>query len=191
MGLRRRLGYPQSLALGRLGQDNHATTDSGVSEPYVGAVEEAILTINPALTIVDISHDVARSGWSSPRSFFLLSYLSSRRTIYVGVVDPGVARNGALILVRGTTVLIDPTNGVVSLGFETMSCKLHSMDLGRLRWLPSKFPGFSRLPCAGAGLPAISASGSVIGLFVRPAYGTTTTGTWTTPLGRPSGVVSR
>jgi SAM hydroxide adenosyltransferase N-terminal domain len=167
MGLRRRLGYPQSLALGRLGQDNHATTDSGVSEPYVGAVEEAILTINPALTIVDISHDVARSGWSSPRSFFLLSYLSSRRTIYVGVVDPGVARNGALILVRGTTVFIDPTNGVVSLGFETMSCKLHSMDLGRLRWLRnSRFLEVAMRGCSASRYFRVGIGDRV---FVRPA----------------------
>lgn len=93
------------------------TTDFGLSDHYVGAMKGVIYNINPAATIVDISHNV--------QSFDLLdgaltiaqaySYFP-KDTIHVVVVDPGVGTSRKPILVNTADChFIAPDNGVLSL----------------------------------------------------------------------------
>ena len=93
------------------------TTDFGLSDHYVGAMKGVIHSINPAVTIVDISHNV--------QSFDLLdgaltiaqtySYFP-KDTVHVVVVDPGVGTSRRPILVNaGTHYFVAPDNGVLSL----------------------------------------------------------------------------
>jgi hypothetical protein len=93
------------------------TTDFGLTDHYVGAMKGVIYSINPAVTIVDISHNV--------QSFDLLdgaltiaqaySYFP-KDTVHVVVVDPGVGTSRRPILANaGNHYFVAPDNGVLSM----------------------------------------------------------------------------
>lgn len=92
------------------------TTDFKTGSPYVAAMKGVILSINPAATIVDITHDIppqnVRQGalalsqtveWFPPD------------TIHIGVVDPGVGSDRRIIYaqIHGQHFVV-PDNGLVS-----------------------------------------------------------------------------
>ena len=91
------------------------TTDFGNGSPYVAAMKGVILSINPAATIIDISHtvpaqDVARGAlvledttpWFPPE------------TIHVAVVDPGVGTARTILYARiGSQQYVAPDNGLL------------------------------------------------------------------------------
>ena len=67
------------------------TTDFGTGSPYVAAMKGVILSINPAATIVDISHAVPAQDIA--RGALVLEDTTPwfpADTIHVAVVDPGV-----------------------------------------------------------------------------------------------------
>ena len=66
-------------------------TDFGASDAYVAAVKGVVLGINPGVTIIDITHDVAPQDVRA--AAFLLASAAPyfpRGTVHVAVVDPGV-----------------------------------------------------------------------------------------------------
>lgn len=91
-------------------------TDFGPGSHYVAAMKGVLLTANPAIRIVDVTHAVApqniRQGaliladvgrWFPPH------------TIHVAVVDPGVGTDRGLIYARfGTQQYLAPDNGLLS-----------------------------------------------------------------------------
>lgn len=92
------------------------TTDFGPSSPYVAAMKGVILSINPAATLVDITHGVppqdVRSGAiilaDTTRSF-------PPDTVHVAVVDPGVGTSRKIVYLRvGSQQYIAPDNGLLS-----------------------------------------------------------------------------
>jgi S-adenosylmethionine hydrolase len=66
-------------------------SDFGLKDPYVGIVKAVVLGINPALRIVDISHQVAPQDVMGG-SFVLGSAFREfpPGTVFLAVVDPGV-----------------------------------------------------------------------------------------------------
>jgi len=92
------------------------TTDFGTGSPYVAAMKGVILSINPAATIVDVTHAIppqdVRHGalvldevtrWFHPG------------TIHVAVIDPGVGTERAILYARiGGQQYIAPDNGLLS-----------------------------------------------------------------------------
>lgn len=92
------------------------TTDFGLRDGYVAAMKGALLSINPNVTIVDVSHSV------SPRNVREGSFVlgSAYRyypggTIHVAVIDPGVGTSRRPLLLRGGGFyFIGPDNGVLS-----------------------------------------------------------------------------
>ncbi len=92
------------------------TTDFGASSPYVSAMKGVILSINPAVTLVDITHAVppqdVRAGalvladmtpWFPPA------------TIHVAVIDPGVGTRRKIVYARvGQQHYVAPDNGLLS-----------------------------------------------------------------------------
>ena len=92
------------------------TTDFGLADPYVAAMKGVILSLNPAATIVDITHQV-RPQQVAQAAFLLgqaLPYFP-RGTIHVIVVDPGVGTaRQALALATPEMLLVGPDNGVLS-----------------------------------------------------------------------------
>ena len=96
------------------------TTDYGTNDHLVGTLKGVLLKINPEVTIVDITHNVApfdlldgALAIGSAYSFF------PPRTIHVVVVDPGVGTDRRPLLVTaGNQYFIAPDNGVLSLVYE-------------------------------------------------------------------------
>ena len=92
------------------------TTDFGLNDPYAGVMKGVILTINPAATLIDLTHDIQpqniRQGsfvLSASRRFF------PPRSIHVAVVDPGVGTDRmAVLLVTPKASFLAPDNGLLS-----------------------------------------------------------------------------
>jgi len=97
------------------------TTDFGLKDPFVGAMKGVILSRNPDVRIVDITHDIpsydvleASIVIADACRFFPVG------TVHVVVVDPGVGSARRPIAVKGTgkaigQMFIGPDNGVFSL----------------------------------------------------------------------------
>jgi S-adenosylmethionine hydrolase len=92
------------------------TTDFGTASPYVAAVKGVILSINPVVRLVDLSHDIPPQDVRHA-AFFLASALPyfPSGTLHVVVVDPGVGTDRALLYLEtaGQRVLA-PDNGCLS-----------------------------------------------------------------------------
>ncbi|RLE81530.1 MAG: hypothetical protein DRJ51_03660 [Thermoprotei archaeon] len=90
-------------------------TDFGLRDPYVAIMKAVMMSINPRLSIVDITHEVSKYNVREA-SFILASAFKyfPKGTIHVVVVDPGVgtARKG-LIVKTNNYVFVGPDNGVL------------------------------------------------------------------------------
>ncbi len=91
------------------------TTDFGVGSPYVAAMKGVILSLNPAVTIVDLTHailhqDIREGAWT------LADFTPwfPKGTIHVAVVDPGVGTERRIIYARiGEQQYLAPDNGLL------------------------------------------------------------------------------
>ncbi|MDY6918429.1 MAG: SAM-dependent chlorinase/fluorinase [Chloroflexota bacterium] len=96
------------------------TTDFGVEDPYVAAAKGVILSINPHVTIVDISHSVQPQNIA--QAAFLLStvhHYFPKGTVHVAVVDPGVGtERRAVLLCTPSAYFVAPDNGILSYVIE-------------------------------------------------------------------------
>ena len=92
------------------------TTDFGDGSPYVAAMKGVILSLNPAVTLVDVTHRVPPQDIRY--AAVVLEEVSDRfpgGTVHVAVVDPGVGTDRALLFVRiGRQNYLAPDNGVLS-----------------------------------------------------------------------------
>jgi S-adenosylmethionine hydrolase len=74
------------------------TTDFGVSSPYVAAMKGVILSINPEVCIVDVSHSVPPQQVTAGAMVLdEVTRLFPPGTIHVAVVDPGVGTSRAIV----------------------------------------------------------------------------------------------
>lgn len=93
------------------------TTDFGTRDAYVGAVKGVILSINPDVRLVDISHDI------SPQDVMEAAYVLRDAAFYFPtdsihliVVDPGVGTPRRPIAARSSGHLfVAPDNGLIPL----------------------------------------------------------------------------
>jgi S-adenosylmethionine hydrolase len=89
------------------------TTDFGTASPFVAAMKGVILGINPAVRIIDLSHEIPPFDLRHA-AFFLAESLPyfPQETLHVIVVDPGVGSSRAVLHVRvaGQRLLV-PDNG--------------------------------------------------------------------------------
>lgn len=92
------------------------TTDFQEDDGYVAAMKGVILSINPDVKLIDISHRIAPHDIKD--AAFILSTVVSffpSGTIHLVVVDPGVGTGRkAVILNIGTAYFVAPDNGVLS-----------------------------------------------------------------------------
>ncbi len=92
------------------------TSDFGLADPYVAAMKAVILNISPAVTLVDVSHEVR------PQRLLQAVFITQgawpffpRGAIHMAVVDPGVGTNRrALTLITPEGAFVGPDNGVLS-----------------------------------------------------------------------------
>ncbi len=93
------------------------TTDFGAGSPYVAAMKGVMLGINPAVRLVDLSHEVGPQDVR--HGAVLLAETTTwfpAGTIHVAVVDPGVGTARRLLYARiGDQHYLAPDNGLLSL----------------------------------------------------------------------------
>ena len=95
-------------------------TDFGVNDEYVGIMKGVILSVDPLVIIVDITHHIA------PQDLIQAAYVIEsshayfpKGTIHIIVVDPGVGGERAIIaLERMGHIFLAPDNGVLTLLLE-------------------------------------------------------------------------
>ncbi len=95
-------------------------TDFGTKDPYTASLKGAILTINPKVDIIDITHDIP------PQDIFEAAFILKctykffpRDTIHIAVVDPGVGGSRRPILVKTRDYMfVGPDNGIFSFILE-------------------------------------------------------------------------
>ncbi|MBA3036241.1 MAG: SAM-dependent chlorinase/fluorinase [Desulfobacterium sp.] len=106
-------------------------TDFGINDEYVGIMKGVVLSINPAASIVDISHCL--SPYDIVSAAYLIEYYYKyfpKGSIHVIVVDPGVGSNRAILAVlHNGHYFIAADNGVLTLLFkEGKSGKIIKLD---------------------------------------------------------------
>src|SRR5690242_9075519 len=90
-------------------------SDFGLTDPYVAEMKGVILSANPHLKIVDVSHGVERHNIAMG-SFILETALPyfPEDSIHAAIVDPGVGSKRLPLVVdcdRG--ILVGPDNGLL------------------------------------------------------------------------------
>ena len=92
-------------------------SDFGTDDEYVGVMKGVMLSINPSVSIVDITHQIAPQGVHQA-AYLIPSYYHffPEETVHIVVVDPGVGSQRSILAVdyRGH-FFIAPDNGVLSL----------------------------------------------------------------------------
>ncbi|HKV06479.1 MAG TPA: SAM-dependent chlorinase/fluorinase [Candidatus Acidoferrales bacterium] len=92
------------------------TTDFGTNDHLVGVMKGVILSINPEVNIVDITHSVIAHDLLDGALTIGQAYkYFPPKTVHLVVVDPGVGTQRRPILVAGDThYFVAPDNGVLS-----------------------------------------------------------------------------
>lgn len=114
------------------------TTDFGEGSRYVAAMKGVLLSINPDLRLIDISHSVPPQDiqhgaivLAETAPFF------PPHTLHIAVVDPGVGTNRRIVYAQiGEQRFIAPDNGLLSrLAAAEWPSKIVSLDEPRF-WRP-------------------------------------------------------
>ncbi len=114
-------------------------TDYGITDSYVAEVKGAILKINPAATIIDVSHDVGNYDISAG-AFHMTraSRYFPEGTVHVGVVDPGVGSSRKAIIIKAKdTWFVGPDNGLMAPAADRIGYE-QAWEITNLDLLPAK-----------------------------------------------------
>ena len=92
------------------------TTDFGTSDAYVGIMKGVILSINPNVQIVDLTHAIPPQDiYEAAFSMYAAHSYFPKGTIHIIVVDPGVGSDRQAIVSRtDNAFFVCPDNGVLS-----------------------------------------------------------------------------
>ena len=106
------------------------TTDYGASDHFTAVMKGVILSINPEVNIVDITHSVlAHDILDGAMAIGQAFRYFPPKTIHVVVVDPGVGTERRPLLVAGDQhYFVGPDNGVLSSVYE-QSESLHVWNM--------------------------------------------------------------
>ena len=90
------------------------TTDFGTRDPYVAEMKAVILSLNPGVRLVDVTHEVAAHDVvEGGLAVEAIATVCPPGTIHVAVVDPGVGTNRrGLVVAAGGQVFVGPDNGI-------------------------------------------------------------------------------
>ena len=91
-------------------------SDFGLSDVYVGVMKGVIAHINPALTVVDLTHQIPPQSIAAARFSLMNAYrYFPTGTVHIAVVDPGVGshRRGVSLQIDAG-FLVGPDNGLFS-----------------------------------------------------------------------------
>lgn len=90
------------------------TTDFGQADPYVAIMKGVILTINPHVKLVDITHEIPAGSIQTGATIIKEAYTwFPKGTIHLCVIDPGVGGNRRPILISADDhFFVGPDNGL-------------------------------------------------------------------------------
>jgi S-adenosyl-L-methionine hydrolase (adenosine-forming) len=110
-------------------------TDFGRSDYFVGAMKGVILSINPDVQLVDITHEIPSHNIRAGAFNLLALYKSfPSGTIHLAVVDPGVGSSRRPILVVSEDqYFIGPDNGLFSYIYKEDSRVYHLTNVDYFR----------------------------------------------------------
>lgn len=96
-------------------------TDYGTADVFVAEMKGAILTINPKVNIIDLTHEI--ESFNVTQAAYLLNQASHEfpaGVIFVAVVDPGVgtSRVPIMVLTKAAKYYVAPDNGLLTLVLE-------------------------------------------------------------------------
>jgi S-adenosylmethionine hydrolase len=115
-------------------------TDFGTKDYFVGAMKGAILSINPAAIVVDITHEIEPQNIKSAAFTLEACYRDfPAKTIFAAVVDPGVgSHRKAIAVATEKYCFVAPDNGLLSFVgdrrasvFELTEKKYFAADVSR------------------------------------------------------------
>src|ERR1700735_4814458 len=92
-------------------------TDFGYQDHYAGVMRGVIATIAPAARFIDLTHGIPPQNVTAGAILLAQSWrYFPQRSIFVGVVDPGVGTDRLPIAIETTSgaVLIGPDNGLLA-----------------------------------------------------------------------------
>lgn len=116
-------------------------TDFGLQDQYVAAMKAVILSINPKIQIVDISHQVKPQN-ARQAAYLLWSVYKffPRRTVFASVVDPGVGSTRPILVAETNEfVFLAPDNGLLNFVLcEENAIRVVELSLDRVKRFISK-----------------------------------------------------
>jgi hypothetical protein len=101
-------------------------TDWGETDYFVGACKGVILSIDPDLKLVDISHGVTPFNIQEGANTLLYAAREfPEGTVFLAIVDPGVGtgRKAILVITQNDKYFIAPDNGILTLVMNEMGIK--------------------------------------------------------------------
>ena len=114
-------------------------SDFGLTDPYLAEMKGVILSVDPHLNIVDVSHGVERHNIAMG-SFILETALPHfpPGSIHVAVVDPGVGTERlSLVVDCKSGILVGPDNGLLVRASERLGFKgAYQIDSRRFGEVP-------------------------------------------------------
>lgn len=127
--------------------DNRLITllsDFGLTDVYVGVMKGVIAQVNPALTILDLTHQIPPQNIAAAQFNLLNAYpYFPAGTVHVAVVDPGVGgprRSIAIELTDG--FLIGPDNGIFT-GLLAQRSVVQVVELTRSEYWRNASPSYT------------------------------------------------
>jgi S-adenosylmethionine hydrolase len=103
------------------------TSDFGLQDNYVGVVKGVMLGINPAVTIVDLSHNIAPFSVEQAAFTINTAYrFFPQGTVHLAVIDPGVGSvRNPLIVQTAKYFFVGPDNGIFTHILDTEGTKCY------------------------------------------------------------------
>ena len=133
-------------------------SDFGLSDVYVGVMKGVIAHINPALTVVDLTHQIPPQSIAAARFSLMNAYrYFPTGTVHIAVVDPGVGshRRGVALQIDAGFI-VGPDNGLFSGVFNqtevVAAVELTNRDYWRTPTPSTTFHGRDIFASAGAHL---------------------------------------
>jgi S-adenosylmethionine hydrolase len=107
-------------------------TDFGLKDGAVSSMKGVALTVDPALTLMDLTHEIpAYNIWEAAYRLEQTAPYWPTGTVFVSVVDPGVGsdRRSVVLKTRSGHFFVGPDNGSFTLVAETLGIEaVHQID---------------------------------------------------------------
>jgi len=102
------------------------TTDFGLIDNFTGVMKGVIYSINPDVTIVDITHNIERHNILQCAINIKNTFrYFPKGTIHLAVVDPGVGTERLPLIVQSNgQYFIGPDNGIFTYIYQDKKCKV-------------------------------------------------------------------